>query len=279
MVFVRLVNVAQSLQGSFVRTFWFRSKLLRNWSTQRCAAPRSQWSKQFCQKQAYRPRSEWHVGRRGRKAWLKDVAERRGWKTWPEGVTGRRGRKAWPEGVVGRRGRKAWSEDVLVGIAGLQSGPFAFSSWQWPWCLLSIQTRPGCWSTAMRTRRKPGLASSQQSIGPEHIASTPSWLHPGPYACQRHAVSVGVRCNVQSKWTILFTQSRNTYNSRQVHRARLLVRDGTGHVVFCCGSGAVIAIIIVLSSTTVSGFDEVLSKIVASFSFLRFWGRVTLRGF
>ena len=45
-----------------------------------------------------RPRPEWHVGRHGRKAWLKDVAERRGL-----GVAGKRGRKAWLKGVVLRR--------------------------------------------------------------------------------------------------------------------------------------------------------------------------------
>ena len=45
-----------------------------------------------------RPRSEWHVGRHGRKAWLKDVAERRGL-----GVAGKRGRKAWLRGVFLRR--------------------------------------------------------------------------------------------------------------------------------------------------------------------------------
>ena len=44
------------------------------------------------------PRPEWHVGRHGRKAWLKDVAERRGL-----GVAGKRGRKAWLKGVVLRR--------------------------------------------------------------------------------------------------------------------------------------------------------------------------------
>ena len=48
--------------------------------------------------------------------------------------------------------------------------------------------------------------------------------------------------------TIHFNQSRIPYNSRQVHRARLLVRDDTGLVEFCCGSGPVIAIITVLSS-------------------------------
>ena len=42
-----------------------------------------------------RPRPEWHVGRHGRKAWLKDVAEWRGL-----GVAGKRGRKAWLKGVV-----------------------------------------------------------------------------------------------------------------------------------------------------------------------------------
>ena len=41
------------------------------------------------------PRPEWHIGRHGWKAWLKDVAERRGL-----GVAGKRGRKAWLKGVV-----------------------------------------------------------------------------------------------------------------------------------------------------------------------------------
>ena len=70
------------------------------------------------QKPSEFPRSEWHVKRRGRKAWLTDVAERRGRKAWLKDVAARCGRKAWPEGVVGKRGRKAWSEDVLAGIAG-----------------------------------------------------------------------------------------------------------------------------------------------------------------
>ena len=61
-----------------------------------------------------RPRSEWHVGRHGRKAWLKDVAEWRGL-----GVAGKRGRKAWLKGVT--------SVGVLVeyGIVPILSQSFA----------------------------------------------------------------------------------------------------------------------------------------------------------
>ena len=57
-----------------------------------------------------RPRSEWHVGRHGRKAWLKDVAERRGL-----GVAGKRGRKAWLKGVVLRRACRI--EDVGLEVS------------------------------------------------------------------------------------------------------------------------------------------------------------------
>ena len=58
------------------------------------------------------PRPEWHVGRHGRKAWLKDVAERRGL-----GVAGKRGRKAWLKGVVLRRVCRI--EDVVLNTVGL----------------------------------------------------------------------------------------------------------------------------------------------------------------
>ena len=56
-----------------------------------------------------RPRSEWHVGRHGRKAWLKDVAEWRGL-----GVAGKRGRKAWLKGVVLTRACRI--EDVSLSV-------------------------------------------------------------------------------------------------------------------------------------------------------------------
>ena len=61
---------------------------------------------------AQRPRSEWHVGRHGRKAWLKDVAEWRGF-----GVAGKRGRKAWLKGVVLRHACRI--EDVVLISVGL----------------------------------------------------------------------------------------------------------------------------------------------------------------
>ena len=61
---------------------------------------------------AQRPRSEWHVGRHGRKVWLKDVAERRGL-----GVAGKRGRKAWLKGVVLRHACRI--EDVVLNSVGL----------------------------------------------------------------------------------------------------------------------------------------------------------------
>ena len=65
--------------------------------------------KHYCDKNQ-RPRSEWHVGRHGRKAWLKDVAERRGL-----GVAGKRGRKAWLKGVVLRRACRI--EDVGLEVS------------------------------------------------------------------------------------------------------------------------------------------------------------------
>ena len=59
-----------------------------HWETQPCTEPSISGTTSSAE--LHNPRSEWHVGRHGRKAWLKDVAGRRGCYAWLEGVVGRR---------------------------------------------------------------------------------------------------------------------------------------------------------------------------------------------
>ena len=56
------------------------SRLHRQQTPVRQCPPEVQWLVKLLLRETQRPRPEWHVGKRGRKAWLKDVAGRRGRK-------------------------------------------------------------------------------------------------------------------------------------------------------------------------------------------------------
>ena len=139
MAFIRLVNRGTAAPKKSRADFLVQQQIIAQLELSALRSAEKSHYNQFCQKQAYRPRSEWHFGRRGRKA-------------WPEGVAGSRGRKSWPEGVVGRRACRY--RRIAARTFCVQFMTVALVIIEYPdeaWVLI----------TDMRTRRRPKLASSQ----------------------------------------------------------------------------------------------------------------------